>query len=76
MEVSGQLHALAALTPGKQPQYTSDRRLHETQSQSGPNGKESKFIQSIVGHYIWATLVLPICVLLRSTIERRTADFM
>jgi hypothetical protein len=29
MKVSGQLHALAALPPGKTPQYQLDRRIGE-----------------------------------------------
>jgi hypothetical protein len=40
MEVSGQLHAPAALLPQKIPFYTLDRRLCENQSRSGRGGKE------------------------------------
>jgi len=35
MEVSGQLHAMAALPPGKEFWYPLDRRLGGPQSQSG-----------------------------------------
>jgi len=35
MEASGQLHALASLPPGKEPQYQLDRRLGGPQSWSG-----------------------------------------
>jgi hypothetical protein len=37
---SGQLHAPAALPPGKETQYPLDRRLSGPQSQSGRCGKE------------------------------------
>jgi hypothetical protein len=37
MEVTGQLHAPAALPPGKEP---LDRRLGGTQSRSGRGGEE------------------------------------
>jgi hypothetical protein len=40
MEVSGQLHALAALPPGKEPWYPLDRRLGGSQSRSGRGGEE------------------------------------
>jgi hypothetical protein len=41
MEVSGQLHALAALPPGKSPWYPLDRRrLGGPQSRSGHGGEE------------------------------------
>jgi hypothetical protein len=43
MEVSGQLHAPAALPPppqGKSPWYPLDRRLGEPQSRSGCCGEE------------------------------------
>jgi hypothetical protein len=40
MEVSGQVHAAAALTPGKEPRYPLDRRLGGPQSRSGRDGKE------------------------------------
>jgi hypothetical protein len=35
MEVSGQLHSPAALTPGKSTLYPLDRRLDEPQNRSG-----------------------------------------
>jgi len=38
MEVSGQLHAPAALPPGKEPWYPLDRRLGGPQSRSGRGG--------------------------------------
>jgi hypothetical protein len=38
MEVTGQLHALAALPPEKELRYPSDRRLHGPQSRSGRSG--------------------------------------
>jgi hypothetical protein len=40
MEVSGQLHALAALPLGKEPPYPLDRRLGGPQSRSGRGGEE------------------------------------
>jgi hypothetical protein len=40
MEVSGQLHAPAALPPGKSPWYPLDRRLGGPQSRSGRGGLE------------------------------------
>jgi hypothetical protein len=40
MEVSDQLHALAALPQGKSLWYPLDRRLGGTQSRSGRGGEE------------------------------------
>jgi hypothetical protein len=40
MEVSGQLHAPAALPPGKSPWYPLDRRLSGPQSHSGRSDEE------------------------------------
>jgi hypothetical protein len=40
MEVSGQLHALAALPHVKGPWYPLDRRLAGPQSRSGRGGEE------------------------------------
>jgi hypothetical protein len=40
MEVSGQIHAPAALPPGKSPWYSLDRRLGGPQSRSGHGGDE------------------------------------
>jgi len=40
MEMNGQLHAPAALTPGKLPPYPLDRRLGGPQSRSGHGGEE------------------------------------
>jgi hypothetical protein len=40
MEVSGQLHAPAALLPGKEPLVSFDRRLGWPQSHSGGGGEE------------------------------------
>jgi hypothetical protein len=41
LEVSGQLHAPAALLPGKEPpHYPLDRRLGGPQSRSGRRGEE------------------------------------
>jgi hypothetical protein len=37
--VSGQLHATAALPPGKEPRYPLDRGLGGPQSRSGPHGE-------------------------------------
>jgi hypothetical protein len=48
MEVSGQLHAPAALTPGKSPWHPLDKRLGGPQSQSGRGGEE-KNLQSLPG---------------------------
>jgi hypothetical protein len=49
MEVSGQLHAPAALSPGKSPWYPLDRRLGWPQSRSG-RGDEEKNSQTQPGH--------------------------
>jgi len=40
MEVSGQIHNAAALTPGKSPQYPMDMMLGGPQSQSEHGSKE------------------------------------
>jgi hypothetical protein len=40
MEVSGQLHAMAALSPGKEPLNLLDRRLGGPQSRCGCGGEE------------------------------------
>jgi hypothetical protein len=40
MEVSGQLHAPAALLPRKGPWYPLDRKLGGSQSRSGRGGEE------------------------------------
>jgi hypothetical protein len=40
MEVSGQLHAPAALPQGKSPWYPLDRRLGGPQNRSGLSGEE------------------------------------
>jgi hypothetical protein len=40
MEVSGQLHALATLPPGKEPLVPLDRSLGGPQSRSGRSGEE------------------------------------
>jgi hypothetical protein len=48
MEMSDQLHAPAALPPGKEPQYPLDRRLGGLQSRSG-HGDEEKNSQIPLG---------------------------
>jgi hypothetical protein len=40
MEVSGQLHASAALSPGKDSLVPIDRKLDEPQGRSGRGGEE------------------------------------
>jgi hypothetical protein len=40
LEESGQLHAPAALPPGKEPRYPSDRRLGGLQRRSGRRGED------------------------------------
>jgi hypothetical protein len=62
MEVSGKLHAPAALSPGKEPLVPLDRRLSERQSRSGHGGEEKNsqplleirtpIVQPIAQHYI------------------------
>jgi hypothetical protein len=42
MEVTGQLHAPAALPQGKSPGHPLDRRLGGPQSRSGHSGGEEK----------------------------------
>jgi hypothetical protein len=61
MEVSGQIHAPAALLPGKEPQYPLGRRLGGPQSRSGRRGKNStpyrdknydpSIVQRVAGRY-------------------------
>jgi hypothetical protein len=61
MEVSGQLHASADLSQGKNPCYTLDRRLGGPQSRSGRGaeeknshplpGLESPIIQPVAQRY-------------------------
>jgi hypothetical protein len=48
MEVSGQLHAPAALPPGKNSWYPLDRRLDGPQSRSGRGG-EGKYSEPLPG---------------------------
>jgi hypothetical protein len=48
MEMSGQLHAPAALSQGKSPCYPLDRRLGGPRSQSG-HGSEEKNSQPVPG---------------------------
>jgi hypothetical protein len=43
MEVSGQLHAPAALPTSKESRYPLDRRPGEPQRRSGRGGEEKKF---------------------------------
>jgi hypothetical protein len=64
MEVSGQLHAPAALPQRKSPSYSLDRRLGGPQSRSGHGGEE-KNTQPLL------ELVLPIIqpIAQRYTIE-------
>jgi len=40
MEVSGQLHAPAALSPGNSPRYPLDRRMGGPQSRPGRGGQD------------------------------------
>jgi hypothetical protein len=77
MEVSGQLHALAALPPeGKSPCYPLDRRLGGTQCRSGRGGEEKNsqprresnprtpIVQPVAQHYTdWAITALLCSVL-------------
>jgi len=48
MEVSGEIHAQAALLPEKEPRYPFDRRLSGPQSGSGRDGEE-KNSQTLLG---------------------------
>jgi hypothetical protein len=43
LEVNGQLHATAALLPGKEPLVPLDRRLGGTRNLSGRGGEEKNF---------------------------------
>jgi len=47
MEVSGQLHTLAALPQGRSPWYPVDRRVGEPQSHSGYGGEEKNSQQEV-----------------------------
>jgi hypothetical protein len=65
MEISDHLHAPAALPPGMSPWYKLDRRVDESQSQSGQGGEEKNpqpltgleptIIQPVVQGYTTAT---------------------
>jgi hypothetical protein len=44
MEVSGQLHAPAALLPGKEPCYPLDRRLGGPRNRCGRGGEQNNFL--------------------------------
>jgi hypothetical protein len=71
MEVSGQLHAPAGLTAGKEPLYPLDRRVGGPQSRSGRSGEEKNsqppsresnprtpIVQPVAQRYTdWATTV-------------------
>jgi hypothetical protein len=76
MEVSNQLHSLAALCPGKRPQYPLWRRFDGLQSQFGCYGEEkipfllpgieprflSRLARSLVGNTYWAILAFSVLV--------------
>jgi hypothetical protein len=63
MELSGQLHAPAALLPGKEPLVPIDRRLSGLQNRSGRGGEEKNsepcwdsnpdhpIVRPVVSHY-------------------------
>jgi hypothetical protein len=51
MEVSGQLHAPVALTPGKSLRYPLDRRLGGPQTRSGQSGEDEKFHHATAGNW-------------------------
>jgi hypothetical protein len=54
MEVSGRLHAPAALSQGKSPWYPLDRRLDGSQSRSGRSEeKNSQPPPTNKIHFIW-----------------------
>jgi len=63
LDVGGQLHSLAALSPGKSPWYPLNRRLGGPQSQCGCDGEERNsqplpghelpIIQPIAQHYTY-----------------------
>jgi len=58
MGVSDQLHAPAALPPGKEPSYTLDRKLGGPRSQPGRGGgeKNSQPLPGLEPRYIPQTL--------------------
>jgi hypothetical protein len=51
MEVSGDLHAPAALPPRKSPWYPLDRRLRGPQSRSGRCEEEKNLAPAEAGRY-------------------------
>jgi hypothetical protein len=57
LEVSGQLHAPAALPPGKSPRYPFYRRLGGPQSRSGRYG-EVKFFFTLPGFELPLPLIV------------------
>jgi hypothetical protein len=64
MEVNGQLHDTAALSPGKSPRYPLDRRLAGPQSRSGLNCQplqelEPPVIQPVAQSYTTELLWFP-----------------
>jgi hypothetical protein len=75
MEVSGQIHAPAALPRGKEPRYPLDRRLGGPQSQCGRRGENSwpyldsnsdpSVVQPVASRY--TDLVIPAPKLLRNS---------
>jgi hypothetical protein len=81
--VSGQLHAPAALPPGKRPRYSFDRRLGGPQSRSGRYGEVKIFtlsglefpsplvVQPVASRYTdWAISLISILIIFSHIRER------
>jgi len=58
MAMSGQLHALVTLPPGKDPLVTLDRRLDGSQSWCGHDGKEKTSLP-LLGIKPWLSSLQP-----------------
>jgi hypothetical protein len=77
MEVSGQLQATVALTPGKSTQYPLHQRLREPQNRSRRCGEEKNHL-SLPGIELWPSspwvVLMPteLSVLLCCTVPRIT----
>jgi hypothetical protein len=73
MEVSGQLHSPAALTPGKESLVPLDRRLGGTQSRC-EGGNEGKNFQPLPG--LEPPIIQPVAIPLSYAVHHTTVSGM